>query len=120
MRKHSYKSICYLLALMHNGQCFNTQSSFKNSEVFPLVCDSRSLATWPHVQPNGANGVQKERFLRMPEVEGTIGRKRSSIYADVKAGKFPEPIRISTRCTVWRESDVQKWMAERIKEAQEA
>lgn len=54
---------------------------------------------------------KSDRLMRMPEVVYLCQRSRTSIYNDVKAGRFPEPIRIGPRAIAWRESDIQDWMA---------
>lgn len=53
-----------------------------------------------------------EKFLKISEVVVTAGISRSLIYSLIKAGKFPEPIRIGTKCKRWRESEILSWMAE--------
>lgn len=53
-----------------------------------------------------------DRLMRLPEVAATIGRSRTSIYYDVKAGRFPEPLKIGRRAIAWRESDIQKWIVD--------
>jgi prophage regulatory protein len=52
-----------------------------------------------------------DRLMRLPEVVAICQRSRTSIYYDVKAGRFPEPVRIGPRAIAWRESDVQEWIA---------
>lgn len=54
-----------------------------------------------------------DRLMRLSEVVDTIGRSRTSIYYDVKAGRFPEPLRIGQRAIAWRERDIQKWIETR-------
>ncbi len=45
----------------------------------------------------------------------TLGR--STIYAYVKAGKFPAPIQVSPRHVAWIEAEVDAWVQERIAES---
>lgn len=59
----------------------------------------------------------RERFQRLPAVERDTGQKKSAIYAGIKAGTFPKPIRLSSRCVVWRESEIQAWIRRRIAES---
>lgn len=42
----------------------------------------------------------------------TLGR--GSIYAYVKAGNFPPPIKVGTRQIAWIESEVDAWIEKRI------
>lgn len=43
----------------------------------------------------------EERFLRLREVLDMTGLSRSSLYAMVSEGKFPEPVAISGRSKAW-------------------
>lgn len=53
----------------------------------------------------------EDRFMRMPEVAKTVGRSRTSIYYDVKEGRFPKPHKIGRRAIAWKESEIQDWIA---------
>ena len=52
--------------------------------------------------------------LRLPSVLARTGRSRSSIYADIKAGRFPAPIKIGPRSIAWLDDDIDRWVASRI------
>jgi prophage regulatory protein len=47
-------------------------------------------------------------------VQSRVALCRSSIYAAIKKGTFPAPIRLGERAVGWLESDVNFWLAERI------
>ena len=51
------------------------------------------------------------RLLKRPKVEALTGLSRSSIYARVKRGDFPAPVRISTNSVAWRQCDIDDWIA---------
>lgn len=51
-----------------------------------------------------------DKILRLPSVEEATGLKRSSIYAKMLEGSFPQSIKLSTRCVGWLESDIQAWI----------
>jgi prophage regulatory protein len=51
------------------------------------------------------------RFLRLHDVERLTSLKRAAIYARMSRGQFPTSVQISSRCTVWVESEVVEWMA---------
>lgn len=53
-------------------------------------------------------------MLRLPEVELITGRKRSSIYRDIKAGAFPAPVKLGARAVGFPASQVQAWITGRI------
>ena len=38
------------------------------------------------------------------------GLARSTVYALVKAGRFPKPLRLGPRAVGWRLADVLEWM----------
>lgn len=50
-----------------------------------------------------------KRFINISAVEDKTALKKSSIYAKVKTGDFPAPIKLGVR-TVWIESDIDSWM----------
>lgn len=54
-----------------------------------------------------------DALLRLRTVEAITGLARSTIYARLKGdeGGFPQPVRLSSRCTRWRARDVQAWLA---------
>lgn len=64
--------------------------------------------------------VKRDRLLRMPEVEAVTGLKKSSLYSLQRRGAFPNPVRISARCTAWPESAVLQWVQARIAESEAA
>lgn len=53
------------------------------------------------------------KLQRLPLVEERTGFRKSSIYAGVKAGTFPAPVRLSARAVAWREEDIDRWITER-------
>ena len=55
-------------------------------------------------------GVNAHRTIRRPEVQEMTGLARSTVYALVKAGRFPKPLRLGPRAVGWRLADVLEWM----------
>ena len=51
------------------------------------------------------------KLLRRPEVESITGLSRASIYARMKDGKFPLPVRLGPNSVAWRASDIDEWIA---------
>ena len=51
-----------------------------------------------------------DRILRLKTVLDRTGLSRSTMYRKMQNGTFPKNIRISTRCTGWRESAVKNWI----------
>jgi len=56
-------------------------------------------------------------ILRLPQVKARTGRSRSSIYADIKVGRFVRPISIGRRSVGWLAHEVDEWIAARIAES---
>ncbi len=54
-------------------------------------------------------------ILRRPEVEKRTGYKRSTIYWLIQVGVFPAPVKIGLRASGWIESEVDEYIANRIK-----
>lgn len=52
-------------------------------------------------------------LLRRREVERLVGLSRSTIYAMMRRGQFPLPIRLSARAVAWRRRDLEDWLARR-------
>jgi prophage regulatory protein len=55
----------------------------------------------------------RDRILRLPEVKARTGLSRSSIYAYIKEGKFPQHISLGERSVGWYESEIDAWVASR-------
>ena len=51
-----------------------------------------------------------DRILRIRAVLARTGLSRSTMYRKMDNGTFPRSIKISTRCTGWRESAVSAWL----------
>lgn len=47
-----------------------------------------------------------EIFLRLPQVLERIPVSRSGLWKMVQEHRFPQPVKLSPRVTVWRASDV--------------
>lgn len=62
--------------------------------------------------------TEQEQFIRLPRIIEISGLGRSTIWSYVKMGKFPVPIKLSERVTVWRLSEINQWIEEKITEAQ--
>lgn len=45
-------------------------------------------------------------FLRLPEVLKLYPVSRSTWWAGVRGGRFPQPVKIGERCTAWRAEDI--------------
>lgn len=51
-----------------------------------------------------------ERLLRLPQVLDLVPLGKSTIWKMVAEQRFPAPLKLSSRCTVWKERDVRDWI----------
>ena len=58
--------------------------------------------------------TENQRLIRRKEVQAKTGLGASSIYAMMKSGEFPQCLNLSERRVAWIESDIDKWIAERV------
>ena len=64
--------------------------------------------------------LSENGFLRLPQIVGdqqamprippSVPISKSTLWSWVKAQKFPAPIKIGPRTTVWRIADVRAWL----------
>ena len=47
-----------------------------------------------------------QTLLRLPQVLGRFPVSKSTWWAGVKTGRFPKPIRMGNRCSMWRATDI--------------
>ncbi|ALI56274.1 helix-turn-helix transcriptional regulator [Celeribacter marinus] len=52
-------------------------------------------------------------ILRKPRVLALIGIGNTSLYAAIKRGDFPAPVKLGVRAVGWRRSDIENWLASR-------
>lgn len=53
------------------------------------------------------------RLLRLPAVEARTGLKKSTIYAGIRAGTFPNSVMVGARSVAWRAADIDAWCESR-------
>lgn len=59
-------------------------------------------------QPLHASQIQ-DALLKLQTVSALTGLGKTSIYERIKTGEF-KPVRLGTRCTRFRASDVNAWL----------
>jgi predicted DNA-binding transcriptional regulator AlpA len=64
------------------------------------------------IQPTGAPAPQLPAtgFLRQWQVLTFVPISKSTLWRRVQVGSFPEPVKLSTRITVWRAEDLRRWI----------
>ena len=55
--------------------------------------------------------MENDKFLRLPQVLKLIPIGRSTLWLWVSEGKFPQPVKLSERVTVWRQSDIDRFLS---------
>ncbi len=55
-----------------------------------------------------------DTILRLDLVKRRTGLSRSSIYAFIKNGDFPPPIKLGLRCVGWQSQEIDEWIASRV------
>ena len=67
---------------------------------------------------NMTDPIQQRLFiLRRKHVEVRTELSRSSIYQYIKEGAFPKPVPLGPRAVGWLESEVNDWIATRVRMA---
>lgn len=57
---------------------------------------------------------EPDRIIRLKTVLSRTGLSRSTIYRKITEGTFPPQIRISVSGAGWRESDINRWVADPV------
>ena len=61
-----------------------------------------------------SNGLIKTPLLKLPEVLTGTKTSRSFVYAGVKDGTFPAPLKIGKRAVAWTAESIDAWIASKI------
>ena len=60
----------------------------------------------------GAVRLPAEGFVRLPVVLQVLGIGKSSLWAGIKEGRYPKPIKLGPRTTVWKVEDIRNFIAQ--------
>lgn len=55
--------------------------------------------------------IPETGFVRLPQVLSVIPVGKTCWWEGVKSGRFPQPVKISERCTAWRAEDIHSLIA---------
>ncbi len=55
-------------------------------------------------------------IIRLPQVKTKTGLSRSSIYALIRANKFPKQVKLTERTSGWLETEIDQWIEQRASE----
>lgn len=56
-----------------------------------------------------------DRIVRLKTLLARTGLSRSTIYRKIAEGTFPAQLKISTNGAGWRESDIDRWVADPVR-----
>ena len=73
-----------------------------------MKADNAHTKSTPENPQKGSqtHGFQLTGFLRLPQVLALIPISKSAWWAGCKSGRYPKPIKLGLRTTVWRASDI--------------
>ena len=54
---------------------------------------------------------EQDRIVRIRTVLARSGLSRSTLYRKMEKGTFPKQVRINDYCRGWRESEINRWIA---------
>jgi len=54
------------------------------------------------------------KVLRRKQVEDRTGIPRSTLYWKIKRDEFPKPVKLGERSVGWLESEIDKWITQRV------
>lgn len=57
---------------------------------------------------------EPDRIIRLNTVLTRTGLSRSTLYRKITEGTFPAQIRISVNGSGWKESDINRWIADPV------
>ena len=83
----------------------------------PLVMERQSAATLSAKRFNRLIKREKamgQSILRLPQVRLRVGLSRSSIYQKISRQEFPRPVQLGIRSVGWLESEIERWIEERV------
>lgn len=60
------------------------------------------------------NGFVYTSLMRLPAVCAVVGLSKSQIYRLIRAGEFPQPVRIGANSVAWPAQQVEHWVREKI------
>lgn len=62
-------------------------------------------------QHEHSSELPKEGFVRLPQILAVIPISKSQFWLGVKNGRFPRPIKLGAKTTVWRVQDIRELIA---------
>ena len=54
-----------------------------------------------------------DRLIKLQDVMAITAMSRASVFRRIRDASFPKGVQVGPRAVRWRESEVQRWIAER-------
>ena len=64
--------------------------------------------------------LPKEGFVRLPQILSVIPISKSQFWLGVKNGRFPQPIKLGAKTTVWRVEDIRAFIVRLSQQAEQS
>lgn len=72
--------------------------------------------THPTAEPQPVQ-LPETGFIRLTQLVKLIPFSRATVWRKVKAGDFPQPVKLSANITAWKAEDVRGWIQAHATEA---
>lgn len=59
--------------------------------------------------------MKTTRFYRLPDVCRITGLSASAVFKFIREDRFPGPVKVSPKCSVWTDDDINTWIEEKKK-----
>ncbi|WPL19890.1 putative transcriptional regulator [Thiorhodovibrio winogradskyi] len=59
--------------------------------------------------------MSQPTIIRPADIKAASGYSRSHAYSLMKRGEFPQAVKLGARAVGWLKSDIDQWLAERVK-----
>ena len=84
----------------------------RDTQAAPAAASTAPEPSRSPIQPAAAPAPQlpSTGFLRQWQVLAFVPISKSTLWRRVQVGSFPEPVKLSTRITVWRAEDLRRWI----------
>ena len=57
----------------------------------------------------------KENYLNIDDITNSLKISEDTLREWIKAGKFPRPLRVNDRTTLWSYALIENWVAQQLK-----
>lgn len=91
----------------HSRSTLGHQNPYQGSASAPVRARLKSEPTT--IEPGSPHLSSEVCFIRLKEVLSISGKSRSSVYASIKKGDFPAPIKVGGRSSAWVKSEILQW-----------